>query len=60
VKKFSILVAVFLVISIVATLLVVGCSPANTSKLKVVTSTSLIAEIVARVGGGRSTRYVLR
>jgi zinc transport system substrate-binding protein len=30
-----------------------GCSPTGTSKLKVVTSTSLIAQIVERVGGDR-------
>jgi len=50
-KKSGVLVTVFLVLSLMTTLLFGGCSPVNPSKLKVVTSTSLIAQIVERVGG---------
>ena len=46
-----ILVTAILWLAFVA-LLLGGCSPAGTSKLKVVTSTSLIAQIVERVGSG--------
>jgi len=51
VKKISLLVTAILVLGLaVASLL--GCySPIGTSKLKVVTSTSLIASLVERVGG---------
>jgi len=52
-KKANILVTAILVLSFVITSLVGGCSPAGTSKLKVVTSTSLIASLVERVGGDR-------
>ena len=52
-KKSGVLVTVFLVLSLMTTLLFGGCSPANPAKLKVVTSTSLIAQIVERVGGDR-------
>jgi len=52
VKKASILVTTILLLSLVASLL--GCySPIGTSKLKVVTSTFLIASVVERVGGER-------
>ncbi|MCJ7743515.1 MAG: metal ABC transporter substrate-binding protein [Dehalococcoidales bacterium] len=51
-KRFSILVAVGLVLSLIS--LVLGsCAPAETAQLKVVTSTSLIAQIVERVGGDK-------
>ncbi|HUV55758.1 MAG TPA: metal ABC transporter substrate-binding protein [Dehalococcoidales bacterium] len=52
-KKSGVLVTVFLVLSLMTILLFGGCSPANPAKLKVVTSTSLIAQIVERVGGDR-------
>ncbi|MFC1902822.1 metal ABC transporter substrate-binding protein [Chloroflexota bacterium] len=52
-KKKSFLVSTILILSLVAASLLGGCSPADTSNLKVVTSTSLIAQIVERVGGGR-------
>jgi len=48
-KKIGILTAFILVLLI--NLLAGGCSPADTSKLKVVTSTALIAQIVERIGG---------
>ena len=50
-KKSKVLVLAILVLGLVITSLVGGCSPAKTSQLKVVTSTSLIAQIVERVGG---------
>jgi zinc transport system substrate-binding protein len=49
-KKIKSLIATILALSLFATLFL-GCSPADKSKLKVVTSTSLIASIVERVGG---------
>ncbi len=52
-KKISLLVTAILLLSLAATSLLGGCSPAGTSKLKVVTSTSLIAQIAERVGGSR-------
>jgi len=51
VKKISLLVTAILLLSLAATSLLGGCSPVGTSKLKVVTSTSLIAQIAERVGG---------
>ncbi len=51
-KRASFLVTAILVLAIVASFLG-GCSPAGTAKLRVVTSTSLIAQIVERVGGDR-------
>ena len=51
-KRPIILVTAILVLALAASLLG-GCSPAGTSKLKVVTSTSLMAQIVERVGGER-------
>jgi zinc transport system substrate-binding protein len=51
VKKISILLVVIVVLSLVLASIVVGCSDKDTDKLKVVTSTSLIASIVERVGG---------
>jgi zinc transport system substrate-binding protein len=50
VKRPIILVTAILLLAFVA-LLLGSCSPADTSKLKVITSTSLIAEIVEQVGG---------
>jgi zinc transport system substrate-binding protein len=53
VKKFGFIISVFLVLSLVAGGLLGGCAAPETSKIKVVTSTSLIAQIVARVGGDK-------
>jgi zinc transport system substrate-binding protein len=51
-KRFSILVAVGLVLSLIS--LVLGsCAPAKTAGLKVVTSTSLLTYIVQQVGGDK-------
>jgi zinc transport system substrate-binding protein len=44
------IIATILALNLTVVLLAGGCSPAVTSKLKVVTSTSLIAQIVERVG----------
>lgn len=53
-KRSSILVAVGLVLSLIS--LVLGsCAPAKTAGLKVVTSTSLLSQIVERVGGDKVT-----
>jgi zinc transport system substrate-binding protein len=49
--KSKILITVALLIGLIAVLPISGCSPADTAKLKVVTSTSLIAQIVERLGG---------
>ena len=50
-KKPYILGIGILVLSLVIASLLGGCAPAGTAKLKVVTSTSLLASIVERVGG---------
>jgi len=50
-KKPRILVTAVLTVGLVAAVLLGGCSSASSAKLKVVTSTSLIAQIVERVGG---------
>ena len=50
-KKTYSFVITILVLSLIATPLLDGCSPATTSKLKVVTSTSMMAQMVERVGG---------
>jgi len=50
-KKSHALITGILVLSLVISSVLGGCSPATTSKLKVVTSTSLIAQVVERVGG---------
>jgi len=50
-KKPHILVIAILVLSLVVTSILGGCTPAETAQLKVVTSTSLIVQIVERVGG---------
>jgi zinc transport system substrate-binding protein len=52
VKRFPVLAAL-LVISLVVGLIITGCSSGSTSKLKVVTSTSLMEYIVKQVGGDR-------
>ncbi len=52
-KKISVLSAAFLVLGLVVASFFSGCSSEDTSNLKVVTSTSLIAQIVERVGGDR-------
>jgi len=53
VRKTRILVIDVLVLSLVMGILLGGCTPALIPKLTVVTSTSLMAQIVERVGGGR-------
>ena len=50
-KKISILLVATVTLTLVLASLVIGCSDKDTGKLKVVTSTSLIASIVQRVGG---------
>ena len=50
-KKISILLVATVVLTLVLASLGIGCSEKSTGKLKVVTSTSLIAYIVERVGG---------
>jgi len=52
-KKLNILVTVILALGLAAALFVGGCSPEGSSNLKVVTSTSLIAQVVERVGGDK-------
>ena len=52
-KKFGVLVTAFLVLSLVVGVLLGGCSTESSSKIKVVTSASLIAQIVERVGGDK-------
>jgi len=50
-KKSKVFIIAILVLSLVIASLLGGCEPTETSQLKVVTSTSLIAQIVERVGG---------
>ncbi|HEY32643.1 MAG TPA: zinc ABC transporter substrate-binding protein [Dehalococcoidia bacterium] len=50
-KKLSILVASIMIIAMVVSSLVGGCTSTDTDKLIVVTSTSLLSQIVERVGG---------
>ncbi len=52
-KKSSILVTATLVLNLVIVSILGGCASAETPQLKVVTSTSLLASIVERVGGDR-------
>ena len=52
-RRYYRLVTAVLVLGLVFASLLDGCSPEDTSKLKVVTSTSLIASIVERVGGDK-------
>jgi zinc transport system substrate-binding protein len=51
--KSKILAGVMLLVLLATTLSLGGCSPVNPEKLGVVTSTSLIAQIVEQVGGDR-------
>jgi len=50
-KKFKVPITGILVLSLVIASILSGCETAETSQLKVVTSTSLITQIVERVGG---------
>jgi len=50
-KKSKVLIIGVLVLSLVIASILSGCETAKTSQLKVVTSTSLIVQIVERVGG---------
>ena len=50
-KRFKTLITGILVLSLIVTTILSSCTVAETAKLKVVTSTSLIAQIVERVGG---------
>jgi len=52
-RRYYRLVTAVLVLGLVFASILGGCSPEDTSKLKVVTSTSLIASIVERVGGDK-------
>lgn len=52
-QKPNLLVTAILVLGLAVALLLGSCSPVGTSKLNVVTSTSLIASLVERVGGDR-------
>ncbi len=51
--KPRILAGIILALGLTATLVLGGCSPTTTAKLSVVTSTSLIAQVVKRVGDDR-------
>jgi len=50
-KKLSILVTGIIVVSLVVSSLLVGCTSTDISKLIIVTSTSLLSQIAERVGG---------
>ena len=50
-KKLRTIITTILVLGLVTTSLLAGCSEQDDTKLKVVTSTSLIAQIVERIGG---------
>ena len=50
-KKSKVLIISILVLGLVIASVLSGCEPAETVQLKVVTSTSLMAQIVERVGG---------
>ena len=50
-KKWGIILANILVFSLGAGVIFTGCAAEDSTKLKVVTSTSLIAQIVERIGG---------
>ena len=52
-KKFHIIVTAFMILSLAVSVLFGGCSTESSAKLKVVTSTSLLAQIVERVGGDK-------
>ena len=50
-RKVNIIIVSILVLGLILTSLLCGCAPAATAKLQVVTSTSLLAQIVERMGG---------
>ena len=50
-KRFNVLLSAFMVFSLAVGLLLSGCSSSNTTKLKVVTGTSLVTYIVEQIGG---------
>ena len=52
-KKSHVLISGILVLSLIISSVLGGCSSVDTSKLKVVTSTSLIAQVVERMGGDK-------
>ena len=52
-RKNSLLIITVLALGLVANLFLGGCLTEDTAKLKVVTSTSMMAQIVERVGGDR-------
>lgn len=52
-KKLGILVVAILVLSLAIGTMLGGCTKESSAKLKIVTSTSLIAQIVERVGGDK-------
>jgi zinc transport system substrate-binding protein len=52
-RKFNLKPAVFILLSLIIVLAMGGCSTPQTSKIKVVTSTSLLTYIVERVGGDK-------
>jgi zinc transport system substrate-binding protein len=52
-RKLEIVITILAVIGIIVMSLLAGCSEQDETKLKVVTSTSLIAQIVERVGGDK-------
>ena len=52
-RKLGIIVTAILLLSLAAGMLLSGCATESAAKLKVVTSTSLIAQIVERVGGDK-------
>jgi zinc transport system substrate-binding protein len=52
-KKFHIIVTAFMILSLGVSVMLGGCSTESSTKLKVVTSTSLLAQIVERVGGDK-------
>jgi zinc transport system substrate-binding protein len=52
-RKYSIIVYIVLVLGLAVSSFLLGCSEEDSTKLKVVTSTSLIAQIVERVGGDK-------
>lgn len=51
--KKNLLIIVVLFLSLIANCLFVGCTSEDTAELKVVTSTSLLASVVERVGGDK-------
>ncbi len=52
-KKFHFIVTALMTLSLIVGVLLGGCSTESSTKLKVVTSTSLLAQIVERVGGDK-------